>query len=347
MKSAKKIKVGIEGGTGFVGGELIRLLLNHPRVELTAVTSRSFPGQPVFLAHPNLRGRTKLAFSIKLDYEKLDAVFMAGAHGDAMEVVPAILEGPGKKLKLVDMSADFRLGDPALYPVWYARKHRAPRFLKKFVYGLVELNRAQIKKSKWIANPGCFATAAALALGPLAKARLEGVVSVTAVTGSSGSGASPSLVTHHPTRYSNMKAYKPMRHQHIPEVEQMLEKLAGGACKLRLSLVPVSGPFARGIYAVCQADLPKGWTAEGVQKLYADAYAGSAFVRLVEEPPSLNAVNGSNHCDIHVTVEDGRICVISALDNLVKGAAGQAIQNLNVMMGWPEAEGLAFAGHYP
>jgi N-acetyl-gamma-glutamyl-phosphate reductase len=342
----KKIKVGIEGGTGFAGGELIRLLLNHPRVELSAVTSRSFPGQPVFLAHPNLRGRTDLHFTLKLDYEKLDVVFMAGGHGDAMAVVPAILEGPGKKLRLVDLSGDFRLGDPDLYPKWYARKHTSPKWLKKFAYGLTELNRAEIKKARWIANPGCFATAAALALGPLAKAGLTGNVSVTAVTGSSGSGASPSLITHHPTRHANMKAYKPMRHQHIPEVEQMLENLAGSK-KLKMSLVPVSGPFARGIYAVCQAALPKGWTADTVHELYRKTYAGSAFVRLVEEPPSLNAVNGSNHCDIYATATDDRICVISAIDNLVKGASGQAIQNLNVMMGWPETEGLAFAGHYP
>ena len=341
----KKLKIGIEGGAGFTGGELIRILLNHPKAEIAAVTSGTFPGQPVFMAHPNLRGRTKLSFVRKLDYEKLDVLFMAGGHGDAMTAVPAIIRKAGK-LRIIDLSGDFRLKDAALYPSWYSRKHAAPEVLKKFTYGLTELNRASVRKSRLIANPGCFATAAALALGPLAKAGLTGTVSVTAVTGSSGSGASPSLITHHPTRHANMRAYKPFRHQHVPEIEQMLEHMAGRK-GLKLSLVPISGPFARGIYAVCQADLPKGWTADFVKQAFKKAYEGCTFVRLVEEPPSLTAVNGSNHCDVYVTVQDGRIGVISAIDNLIKGASGQAVQNLNVMMGWAEHAGLDFAGHYP
>jgi N-acetyl-gamma-glutamyl-phosphate reductase len=342
----KKLRVGIEGGAGFTGGELIRLLLSHPKVEIAAATSSTYPGQPVFLAHPNLRGRTNLSFTRKLDYAKLDCVFLAGGHGDAMSNVPAIIAETGPRLRIIDLSGDFRLRDESLYPVWYTRKHKAPELLKKFAYGLVELNRAEIGKARLIANPGCFATATALALGPLAKGGVSGVVSVTAITGSSGSGASPSAITHHPVRHSNMKAYKPFTHQHIPEVEQILERLAGKKA-LKLSLVPISGPFSRGIYAVCQVDLPKGWTSERVKELYASAYKGSSFVRLVPEPPSLNAVNGSNHCDVFVTVQEGRICVISAIDNLVKGASGQAIQNLNVMMGWDEGVGLEFAGTYP
>ena len=342
----RKIRVGIEGGAGFAGGELIRLLLGHPRVDIAAATSSTFPGQPVFLAHPNLRGRTALSFARKLDYAGLDCLFLAGGHGDAMSNVPAILAQTGPRLRIIDLSGDFRLRDAALYPRWYTREHKAPGLLKKFAYGLVELNRAEIKRARWIANPGCFATATALALGPLASGGATGVVSVTAVTGSSGSGASPSVVTHHPTRHGNLRAYKPFTHQHVPEVEQVLDRLAGRK-SLKLSLVPISGPFTRGIYAVCQVDLPKGWTADQVRALYRSTYADSPFVRLVSEPPSLNAVNGSNHCDVFVAGSDARIAVISAIDNLVKGASGQAVQNLNVMMGWDEEAGLAFAGHYP
>jgi N-acetyl-gamma-glutamyl-phosphate reductase len=342
----KKLQIGIEGGAGFTGGELIRLLLLHPKVEIAAATSSTYPGQPVFLAHPNLRGRTNLSFIRKLDYTKLDCVFLAGGHGDAMAEVPAILAATGPKLRLIDLSGDFRLRDESLYPIWYTRKHKAPDLLKKFAYGLVELNRSEIRKAKWVANPGCFATATALALGPLASGGVSGVVSVTAITGSSGSGANASPITHHPTRHSNLKAYKPFTHQHIPEVEQILEQLAGKK-SLKLSLVPISGPFARGIYAVCQVDLPKGWKPERIKELYRSTYDASSFVRLVPEPPSLNAVNGSNHCDVFVTVQEGRICAISAIDNLVKGASGQAIQNLNVMMGWDEGVGLEMAGHYP
>jgi N-acetyl-gamma-glutamyl-phosphate reductase len=342
----KKTRVGIEGGAGFAGGELIRLLLGHPRVEIAAATSSTFPGQPVFLAHPNLRGRTSLSFTRKLDYAKLDCLFLAGGHGEAMSNVPAILAETGPRLRIIDLSGDFRLRDASLYPKWYTREHKAPALLKKFAYGLVELNRAEIKKARLVANPGCFATATALALGPLASGGVTGTVSVTAITGSSGSGASPSVITHHPTRHANLKAYKPFAHQHVPEIEQILDSLAGGK-SMKLSLIPISGPFARGIYAACQVDLPKGWTAEKVRALYRSAYHGSSFVRLVEEPPSLNAVNGSNHCDVFVAVADGRIAVISAIDNLVKGASGQAVQNLNVMMGWDENIGLAYAGHYP
>jgi N-acetyl-gamma-glutamyl-phosphate/LysW-gamma-L-alpha-aminoadipyl-6-phosphate reductase len=342
----RKLRVGIEGGAGFAGGELIRILLAHPKAQLCQVTSSTYPGQPIFLAHPNLRGRTELKFKLQLDYGTLDALFLAGGHGDAMCEVPAIIHKNARGLRIVDLSGDFRLKDPSLYPVWYGRRHRSPALLKRFAYGLTELNRAAIRQSRWIANPGCFATAAALALGPLAKAGLAGTVSVTAVTGSSGSGASPSLITHHPTRHGSLKAYKPVRHQHVPEVEGLLEELAGKK-GLRLSLIPVSGPFARGIYAVCQADLPKGWTLETARALYAKTYSGSSFVRLVEEPPSLNAVNGSNHCDLYVTASEDRLGVIAAIDNLIKGASGQAVQNLNVMMGWEETLGLDFAGHYP
>ncbi|MBI3548861.1 MAG: N-acetyl-gamma-glutamyl-phosphate reductase [Elusimicrobia bacterium] len=342
----KKLRVGIEGAAGYTGGELIRILLNHPKVQIAAASSGTFPGQPVFMAHPNLRGRTDLAFVKSLDYKALDCLFIAGGHGDSMTNVPAIIDMTKGKIRIVDLSGDFRLIDPEAYHTWYGKTHEAPDLLKRFAYGLSELNTKEIENAKWVSNPGCFATAVALALGPLAQGGVSGVVSVTAVTGSTGSGASPSLITHHPTRHANMRAYKPFQHQHVPEVEQILDRLSGGRA-LKLSLIPVSGPFARGIYAVCQVDLPKGMTAAKVKELYASAYKNRPFVRLLEWPPSLNAVVGSNHCDLYVSVQDGRVGVISAIDNLVKGASGQAVQNLNLMMGWDEAEGLAYAGCFP
>jgi len=346
MSGNGRLRVGIEGGAGFIGGELLRLLLGHPKVEVASISSGTYPGRPVFAAHPNLRGRTDLRFSPALRYEALDCLFLAGGPGEAMSSVPSILARAGARLRLVDLSGDFRLMDSGLYPKWYGREHASPGLLHSFAYGLPELNRPAIRRSRRIANPGCFATAMALALGPLAKGRVSGSVSVTAVTGSSGSGAVPSSVTHHPTRHSNMRAYKPLSHQHVPEVDQLLRKLAGGKAPA-ISMVPLSGPFSRGIYAVCQAEVSKTWTAKAVKALFQTAYKDCRFIRLVDEPPSLNAVNGSNHCDIYATALEGRLCVISALDNLVKGASGQAVQNLNVMMGWREDAGLDFAGCFP
>ncbi|HAM35450.1 MAG TPA: N-acetyl-gamma-glutamyl-phosphate reductase [Elusimicrobia bacterium] len=341
MASPRPARAAILGAAGFTGGELIRLLLRHPHIELVAAVSSSHAGLPVCEAHPNLRGRTDMRFSPRIDARGLDAIFLAGGHGQSMSAAPDMLAAAGAKLRLIDLSGDFRLPRPELYEKWYGRGHAAPQLLSRFAYGLTELNRAAIKKSRCVANPGCFATAVCLALGPLARAGLKAAACVTAVTGSSGSGCKPSLLAHHPTRWSNMRAYKPFAHQHVPEIEGLLGR------GLSFSLIPVSGPFARGIYAVCQIPRPRSWNEEKLRRLYAAAYKGSPFVRLLSQPPSLNAVLGSNHCDIHATVGDGHIGVVAAIDNLVKGASGQAVQNLNVMLGFDEAAGLDFAGPYP
>ncbi|MDE2291399.1 MAG: N-acetyl-gamma-glutamyl-phosphate reductase [Elusimicrobia bacterium] len=338
-------KVGIVSGAGYTGGELLRLLLAHPGVEVAAVSSTTFPGQPLHKAHPQLRGLTALTFSPSLDPRGLDAVFLAGGHGEAMTRVPE-LTGQAPGVKVVDLSADFRLKDAKLYPLHYGRVHVAPDLLKDFVYGLPELDRAAVASASRVANPGCFATAMTLALAPLAKAGIKGTAAVTAVTGSSGSGASPGSGTHHPTREGNLRAYKPLAHQHVPEVEQALDALAGQE-SLRLALVPVSGPFVRGIYAVCHVELPANWSEARVKALYEEAYGACRFVRLLDAPPEVKAVAGSNHCDVHVATLGRRGVVIAALDNLVKGAAGQAVQNLNLMLGLDEAAGLNAAGAYP
>jgi len=329
-----------------MAGELIRILLDHPNVELSQVSSTTFPDQPVWKAHPNLRGRTEKNFVPAISAKDLDVVFLAGGHGEAMGAVPKLLEAGGSELRVIDLSGDYRLKDAALYPVWYGREHSSAHLLPEFVYGLPEWNRAAIAKSKRIANPGCYATAMALAAAPLAKAGYSGTVRIAAVTGSSGAGAKPGEGTHHPARATTLRAYKPLTHQHVPEVEQLLAQLAGKP-SAKLSLVPISGPLVRGIYAVSHFDQPSGMDANGVAALFESAYAKEPFVRLLESPPDLNTVTGSNFCDLHVTVKDGQVAVISSLDNLVKGGSGQAVQNLNAMMGWEETLGLRFPGLYP
>ncbi|MBI5200577.1 MAG: N-acetyl-gamma-glutamyl-phosphate reductase [Elusimicrobia bacterium] len=335
-------KVGVWGGAGYTGGELLRLLSAHPGVELAQVASRSHAGEAVTKPHPHLRRLGGMKFSAELDPAGLDAIFLAGGHGEAMAWLPGVLS-KGKALKVVDLSADFRLKDAAQYPVFYGKAHAAPALLADFVYGLPELDAAAVKRASKIANPGCFATAVALALGPLAKAGLGGAAQVTAVTGSSGSGASPSATTHHPAREGNLKAYKPLAHQHVPEIEAFLAKIAGKP-SFALSMVPVSGPFVRGIYAICHVSVPESADLAG---LYASAYADKAFVRLVDAPPDLKTVTGTNHCDLHVARKGTNAVIIAALDNLVKGAAGQAVQNLNLMLGLPETAGLEAVGVYP
>lgn len=336
-------KVGVWGGAGYTGGELLRLLAGHPSARAAAVSSRSHAGKPVTAAHPHLRAYAGMTFAADLDPAGLDLVFFAGGHGEAMERLPAFLD---QGVKVVDLSADFRLKDAAQYPAWYGRPHAAPALLAAFAYGLPELDAAALKGADRVANPGCFATALLLALAPAAKAGWRGVARATAVTGSSGSGATPSATTHHPGRAGGMKAYKPLAHQHTPEVEAALERLAGKP-SLKLSLVPVSGPFVRGIYAVCHIDPPAGVDEGALKALYREFYAGKPFVRLVDSAPDLKAVVGSNHADLFVTAKDGGAVVVSAIDNLVKGAAGQAVQNMNLMLGFDETAGLEAAGAYP
>jgi N-acetyl-gamma-glutamyl-phosphate reductase len=340
----------ILGAAGYAGGELLNLMLNHRRAEVTQVVSSSAAGRVVGEVHPNLRGLCELQFAGELDLdagEHLDGIFFCGRHGDAMALIPALLERH-PDLRVIDLSADFRLQDPGLYPEWYGREHAAPELLASFAYGLPELNREAIRGSGRVANPGCFATAITLALAPLSRAvSPASTVTVTAVTGSSGSGALPSARTHHPTRAATLRAYRPLAHQHTPEILQSLARLSPGGAAPRIAFVPVSGPIVRGIYAVCQAALPDGWDAQRLRSIYKELYADEPFVRLTAIPADLQVVTGSNFCDLYVDAQEGLAVVIAAVDNLVKGAAGQAVQNMNLMMGWDEAEGLRLAGGYP
>jgi N-acetyl-gamma-glutamyl-phosphate reductase len=326
-------RVAVLHGAGYTGAELTRLLLAHPTCTLAAVTSRSFAGRSLWEAHPALRGSTDLAFTAPedLDPSAVDAVFLAAEHGRAADVVSVLLAG-GFDGFVVDLSADFRLRDPAVYEARYGRPHPAPELLSEFVYGLADVHAPYPEGTRLLANPGCFATGLALSLWPLARG---GVLhaAVTALTGASGSGARPSDTTHFPTREGNVRSYRELRHQHLAEVLQLL---GPGA---RVDFVPVSGPWTRGIWGT--AHLVAGIEPGDVARAFEEAYADRPLVRLwPDRLPEMRWSVGSPYCDLGWIARDGAVVVGFALDNLLKGASGQAIQNLNLLRGRPETEGL-------
>jgi LysW-gamma-L-alpha-aminoadipyl-6-phosphate/LysW-L-glutamyl-5-phosphate reductase len=326
-------RVGVLHGAGYGGGELIRLLLAHPGVELACVTSRTFAGQPLWSAHPDLRAQTDLAFSEHVS-DDLDAMLCAGEHGAAARVLPELLTR-GFEGAVIDLSADFRFEDPAVYPEWFDYEHPAPDLLPDFVYGLPELNAPYPTGTRLIANPGCFATGIALALAPLARQWGDLDAHVTALTGASGAGGKPTATTHFPNRDGNVRAYKPLAHQHVPEVEAAL---GAGA---RIRFVPCSGPWTRGIWGTAHVAPPDGTTQAEVAELYGELYDSAPAVRLWPGVlPELRYAVHTPFCDLGWTVRDGHLVVGFALDNLLKGAASQAIQNLNLLLGLPEMLGL-------
>ena len=333
------IRAAILGGTGYGGMELLRLLVGHPGVAVTALTSRSEEG-PVSDRHPHLAGFTRLLFTketqdvrLRLAHEN-DVLFYAKPHGVAAAEIPALLEA-APDLRIVDLSGDFRLPDPSQYPTWYDFEHPHPALLAEAEYGLAECgHRDAIRTARLVANPGCHASAAILALWPLARQGLvRGRVSVASVTGSSGSGATPKQGTHHPERFSNFKAYRPLRHQHLPEVLHAL----GGTT--RVDFVPYSAPLSRGIYLT--AFVPVGDADDAaVEAAFTSVYDDEPFVRMHPEPPDLRACVGTNFVDLCVTPGDRTACVTLAIDNLGKGMAGTAIQNMNLMFALEETAGL-------
>lgn len=343
MKDQNKIKVGIFGGSGYGGSELLRILLFHPQVELVFVTANEQAGKPIGEVHRNLNGLTDLNF-IK-EPEKLDGVdcvFLALPHGQAMEIVPRLPES----VKAIDLSGDFRLRDQVAFEKHYKQAHTAMDSQSEFVYGLTETNREAIRSARLIANPGCFATATLLGLAPLvAKNLLNGRVIVDAKTGSSGSGAKAAANTHHPQRMNSFYAYKPFTHQHVPEIEQELGHV--GDWTNELVFMTHSLPVARGIFASIYAEVQSDLTEEELRNIFADYYRESFFVRLVQGSPDINWVKTTNFCDIGFAARGKQIVVFSAIDNLVKGAAGQAIQNMNLMFGVDETTGLKLVGTNP
>ena len=334
--NAQRNQIALLHGAGYTGGELIRLLLAHPVARLHAVTSRSAAGQPAWSAHPNLRGQLDLVFSDPdaFDPSEADIIFIAAEHGRSARLAAALL-ADGFDGMIIDLSADFRLGRPELYETWYDFEHPAPDLLSSFVYGLPEVCAPYPPGTRHIANPGCFATGVSLALWPAVRRMKRIDAFVTAWTGASGSGARPKPATHFPIRDGNARAYKALRHQHLPEIQQVL----GPGATIRF--VPVSGPWTRGIWGVADVPLPPGVGAADVDEWYAEAYAGCPLVRLYPDAlPELRFAAHSPFCDIGWMVRDGRLLVGFAEDNLIKGAAGQAIQNMNLLLGLPETTGL-------
>ena len=337
-------QVVIVGGTGYGGSELLRILLFHPGVEVAAVTSREKAGESVASVHKNLRGLTRLAFSGDpvAASKGADVVFLSLPHGKAMEIVPKLDE----RARVVDLSGDFRLTDPREYERWYGAPHTASGLIDGFVYGLPEANRAAIRAARRVASPGCFATAVLLGLVPLAKAGLlEGPVVADCKTGSSGSGAVPGDGTHHPRRASAFLAYKPFTHQHVPEMMQALR--AAGAKGVELTFQPHSAPLVRGIFASLYVRLPASAGDDAVRQAFERAYANEPFVRLVDGSPDVTWVKNTNFADIGFAREGRSLVVFVAIDNLVKGGAGQGVQSMNLMLGLEEKAGLVFAGSHP
>jgi len=351
------VRVGVVASSGYIGGELLRLLLQHPKVELTTATSRRHAGEYIFRVHPNLRGVSALTFTDfnqgKLT-EASDVVFSALPHGESIKYIPQLAE---TGLKIIDLSADFRLKDPNKYRTWYGFEHPAPDLLQDFVYAIPELNREEIRRANFLSSPGCMAITSILALAPLLKGNSFAVdakhLVVDAKIGSSGAGGKPSLSTHFSERYNVVRPYKPAGHRHSAEIEQVLSGIAGEEVKVSMSAHAVN--IVRGILCTCHAFTSGKPGPLDVWRLYRSMYDGSYFIRLVRDKkgpfrlPDPKIVIGSNFCDLGFELEErtGRIIALGATDNLIKGAAGNAIQSMNLMLGFDEKTGLNYAPLHP
>jgi len=349
--SVSTLNIAIAGSSGYTGGELYRILLNHPRATVTAVTSEKSAGKPLTDIFPHLCGLTDIVCE-PLDPDsiahKADFVFLALPHVASQEAAFRFHK-LGKKV--VDLSADYRLADPSLYEQWYEHCHQYPDLLKGAVYGLPELHREHIKRASLVANPGCYPTSAILGLAPLLR---QGMIDSRSIvidskSGASGAGRSPSLAHHYPEVNEGLMAYKIGTHRHTPEIEQELSLLGSG--KVIVSFTPHLIPMNRGILTTAYARFVHDADAARLHMIYKDFYKHEPFVRVLPSGrfPNVRDVRGSNFCDIGVYADPrtGRAVVVSAIDNLVKGASGQAVQNMNLMMGFDETDGLKFAGLFP
>jgi N-acetyl-gamma-glutamyl-phosphate/LysW-gamma-L-alpha-aminoadipyl-6-phosphate reductase len=345
-----RLRVSIVGGSGYVGGELLRLLLMHPHADVVRVTSERKAGTPVSTLHPNLRRVTDLSFSSSAALEACDAVFLCLPHGHAMDGIDRYL---GLAPRVIDLSADFRLRDPASYPLWYGRPHPRPDLLGRFVYGIPELHREEMASAAWVSSAGCNATAVILALHPLFRLGLVDASRTVAEAkvGSSEGGATASEGSHHPERSGCVRSYKPTGHRHAAEMAQEL----GGAEAATIHFSATAVEMVRGILATCHVFLKEDLPEKTIWQVYRQAYGGEPFIRIVKARdgvhrfPEPKLLSGSNFCDIGFERDPHghRLVVMSAIDNLMKGAAGQAVQAFNVMHGLKETVGLEFPGLHP
>ncbi len=344
-------KISIAGATGYTGAELIRILYNHPEVDIVRITSERSAGFHFSAIFPQFRNLMDLTFE-PLDPDAIaagvDLVFLALPHTDSMHVTPRVIR---QNVPVVDLSGDFRLNQAKVYTEWYKVDHAAPGEMEKGVYGLPELNREKIRGARFVANPGCYPTAALLGVAPLLKdslIHLEGII-IDAKSGVTGGGKSPKAHLHFPEANESLMAYKVAEHQHTPEIEQEMERLAGR--KIEINFTPHLIPMNRGVLCTIYAALNQNVTTKQLIDHYKSYYRGEPFVRILPAGtyPNTKNVRGTNACDIGLKVDarTGRVIVLSAIDNLVKGASGQAIQNMNLMLGLDEKTGLSLPAMTP
>jgi len=342
MAITNQLRIGILGASGYTGAELLRLLARHPGVDLRLLTADRQAGKPIAEIFPHL-GALQLPLPVKIeaaDWSDVDLVFCCLPHGTTQEVIA----GLPAALKIVDLSADFRLADPASYAQWYGHEHRAPALQREAVYGLTELARGAIAKARLVANPGCYPTSAQLPLMPLLEAGMiasEDII-IDSKSGVTGAGRDAKQQNLYAEVTEGIHAYGIASHRHAPEIEQGLAQAAGRA--VTVNFTPHLMPMSRGILSTIYVRLAGGATSDGLREALARRYAGEAFVRVLAagQAPATRHVRGSNHCLISVFADrvPGRAILVSVIDNLVKGASGQAVQNMNVMAGWPEATAL-------
>jgi len=344
------LKIGIYGASGYTGQELLRLLTGHPDADVVAITSRKFKGMPVSEVYPAFAGMTDLKF-VDSSPENLasscEVVFLAVPHGEAMKVAPEFV---ATGIKVIDLSADFRLRDVSVYEKWYV-KHTAPDLVKKAVYGLPELYRDDLKNAQFVANPGCYPTGIILGVAPLLR---EGCIAPSSIiadskSGASGAGRELQLGSLFCEVNEGFRAYKIGSHRHTPEIEQELGRIANTS--ITISFTPHLVPANRGILSTIYADLNKKVSQSEIIDIYRKFYDDEKFVRICKTGslPDISSVRGSNNCDIGIVVDGrtGRVIIVSAIDNLVKGASGQAVQNMNLMCGLPEGAGLGHISLFP